>query len=461
MEQRSITRCLAEWAEEKTWESVPDRYQVESLDSLVDTVGVALAGSVEDGAVLVRRFMTAPKPEGAAEVWGSDATASAAAAAYTNGVAAHVLDFDDVHYPIHGHPSCVLFPALFAAGQEFDVSGARILEGYVVGIGIMAAVAKYFGDDHYSRGWHSTSTCGAIGAAAGVAKTLGMAAPEIATAIGAAVSMSSGVRANFGTMMKSVHSGLAARAGVETAVLVRSGLSGSPEALEDRVGGISLFGDGSWTQDGQAAGKVLRDVAENGLEGKGIKRYPCCGGSHFGVDAALDVRAELSSGAEIAAIQVDIPEGARTALIHDDPSTGLAAKFSLPYTVAVSLAHGVPTMSDFTDAAVQDDRTRQLMSVLTVREEAGSGHAAGSLEARYAQVTVTTTTGQKISHRVHHARGSAHRPLTSDEVDEKFLSCAGLIIPGTKAEQLLGRLRQLGQERSVRGLFGAAARPAR
>jgi 2-methylcitrate dehydratase PrpD len=460
MEQGSITRSLSEWAAEKTWESVPPRYQREAVDSLVDTVGVGFAGSVEDGAVLVRRFMTQASPQGSAEIWGSGGGVSAATAAYVNGVAAHILDFDDVSYALHGHPSCVLYPALFAAGQEYGVPGARILEGYVVGVGVMTAVKKSFGDGHYSRGWHSTSTCGAIGAAAGVARSLGMSAPEIAAAIGAAVSMAAGVRANFGTMMKSVHSGMAARAGVEAALMVRSGLTSSPSALEDRLGGIALFGDASWVQEGEASAAALRDTAEHALESKGLKRYPCCGGSHFGVDAALEVRAQLPAGAEIESVRVDIPSGARTALIHDDPSTGLEAKFSLPYTVALSLAHGVPEMSHFTDSAVQDERTRHLMSVMTVHEDSSGGSAAGSLDARYAEVTVRTTTGDTLTHRVHHPRGTANRPLTSDEVDQKFLSCAAIVTPDPQSEKLLERLRDLGTEQSVRGLFADVATPA-
>ena len=98
---------------------------------------------------------------------------------------------------------------------------------------------------------------------------------------------------------------------------------------------------------------------------------------------------------------------------------------------------------------------------LAVHEDASGGSAAGALDARYAEVSVRTTTGETISHRVVHPRGTAERPLSSDDVDQKFLDCAGMVAGPPQTEKLLGRLRDLGATESVRGLFaeiGGAAR---
>lgn len=441
-----LTLTLAEWAETRTWAGASEEERASSLASLVDTVGVAVAGASHPAATIARDMMIRTTQPGEAQVWGHPVRLQAGSAAYANGVASHVLDFDDVHHLIHGHPSCVLFSALIAAAQERDLPGFRVLDGYLSGIGIMSAVSALYGSTHYGDGWHSTATCGSVGAAAGVAAMLDLGPEGIAGAMGAAVSMASGVRANFGTMMKSAHVGYAARAGVEAALLVDSGFSSSTAALESGVGGLSVFGAGR-SQDEPPTVAELVDIADSGLHGKGIKLYPCCGGSHFAIDAAIDVNTELGS-TPIESVRVDIPMGARTALIHDNPKDGLEAKFSLPYTVAVALLRGAPTLSDFSDEVVSGGEVQSVMELIDVVEEDAVGDSSGSMDARYAVVTVVAKDGRTISCRTDHVRGSSDRPLSASVIDSKFTSCVG----PDDSDQWLRQLRGLDQLATARGL---------
>lgn len=463
-ERDTLSSVLARWSVEIDPDSLSRNLRAKVDDSIVDTVGVAIAGLDHSSFDGIRRLIGQVEPaapggvsstrEGRAERWSDGGCVSAPAAALANAAAGHLLDFDDTHYLIHGHPSTVVVPAAVAAAQEAGASGFDVVRGYLAGIGVMAAIARAFGPEHYSRGWHSTSTCGVFGAAAAASVAAGLDAPQTADALGAAASFSQGVRANFGTVLKPLHAGLAARAGVEAMLLARAGVHSAPDAIEGRFGSLLLFGDGSWSLD--AVDQLLSE-ADAAPEGLGLKLYPCCRGAHFAVDAALEVRQAIPPGETVRTVLVTVPLGAKTALIHDDPQTGLEAKFSLPYAVATALVRGVPVIAHFEDDAVSDPEVRAVMSRIVVVEDARGGDLSATMTGRYADVEVTTESGLRRRARVDDAKGSATRPLASSEVDSKFLSAVSASRGDEAAAMLLRRLRLLPAVADARGLFASSA----
>lgn len=451
----NLAAALATWAAQAGPDDLDAVQRRRVSDSIVDTIGVAAAAArrVELAPVLG----LAAGSSGGAVRWGGTEACDAPTAALLNATAGHLLDFDDTHYLIHGHPSTVVLPAAFAAAEAAGAGGGRVLRGYVAGIGVMAAMARGLGPEHYSRGWHSTSTCGVFGAAVAAAVAMGLDAEQIAEALRISASSSLGIRANFGTILKPLHAGFAARAGVEAARLAAAGVVGSPVALEGALGTIALFGDDDALPLTEEKVVQLLQDARDAADDLGLKLYPCCRGSHFSIDAALDVRAQLPASARIGDVEVTVPLGSRTALLYDDPQDGLQGKFSLPYTVATSLVRGLPLIEHFEDGAVRDPVVRDVMRRLRVNEDASRGDLSSTMTGRYAVVTVTDDRGRTWSARVDDARGSATRPLTSDEVDEKFLGCVRPVFGDEGAVTLLGRLRTIGSLRSVAGVFPAIA----
>lgn len=452
MSAEPLGRALAEWATGVRWEALAPRDQERVLDALVDTVGVALAGTQHPEFALIRTAADrlGMLTDGVAELWGSEQRLGSGAAALLNATAGHLLDFDDVHYLLHGHASTVLWPALIAVAQTEGVGGQRLLEAYVAGVGAMAAVSTAFGPRHYTVGWHSTSTIGAIGTAVGVGVALGLDAVGIHAALGAGVSMASGVRANFGTPLKPLHAGLAARGGIEAAYLALAGVVPSPVALEGALGGVAVFGDGSWAGEAEPVLEAARD----GLDELGIKPYPACRGAHYAIDAALEVYGQLD-GAGIESVSVRVPLGAKVALLYDDPGSGLEAKFSLPYAVGTTLAHGLPTLERFTDAAVDDPATRAVMSRISVTEDDSAGDLSASMTGRYAEVRVVTADGRSVQARVDDARGSWSRPLSREEIDAKFVATAGTVLTPDRVSGLLDDLRHADKLEELHGLLSA------
>ena len=142
-------------------------------------------------------------------------------AALANGTAAHALDYDDMCFVSLAHPSAPLVSAALAAAELAGASGAALLDAYVVGFELEGRLGRAMNPRHYQRGWHCTSTLGTIGAAAAASRLLGLDARPTGHALAIAASEASGLKENFGTMVKPLHAGLAARNGVLAAQLAQ------------------------------------------------------------------------------------------------------------------------------------------------------------------------------------------------------------------------------------------------
>lgn len=147
-------------------------------------------------------------------------------------VAAHVLDYDDLHVPSTTHISTVCVPVALALG------GGPV--DNLAGAGVMARLGWLLGWEHYAAGWHATATTGVIGAASVAASRFGLSDQQREIAIALAVSSSSGVQRAFGSDAKSLQVGLAALAGVQAALLAADGAVANSAAVEqwlELVGG--------------------------------------------------------------------------------------------------------------------------------------------------------------------------------------------------------------------------------
>src|SRR6267142_1044663 len=213
-----------------------------AIDAIADTIGCMVAGVDDFSTQAVRRAVaTQLSISGESPVMGGG-RAPAAIAAMVNGTAAHALDYDDNFHPAISHASAVLVPALLAAAWPMKISGRALVDAYLVGLEAQAAVGIGVNPSHYTAGWHSTSTCGAIGTAAGVSRLIGLDAAAMARAMSMAVSLASGIKGQFGTPAKPFHAGMAARNAVEAAALGRAGMTGRFDILETAQGFRDLFG---------------------------------------------------------------------------------------------------------------------------------------------------------------------------------------------------------------------------
>ena len=433
----------------------PAGARARAATAVMDTIGVAIAGVGEPAARIVRETLsTGP----GSSVWGTGLRAAPADAALANGTAAHALDYDDMCFVSLAHPSAPLVPAIVAAGEYVGASGRAVLDAYVVGFEIQARLGRLMNPRHYQRGWHCTSTLGAISAAGGAARLLGLDAAATAHALAIAASSASGLKENFGTMVKPLHAGLAARDGVMAALFAKGGLTGSAKAIDGPQGFLHAFDSERSDLASEIHDLGQRwEILDTGIT---VKLYPSCAGTHPTLDALLDLLAQHHFTAdEVERIDIDVDPIVPTILLYARPASALEAKFSMPFCAAAAVVFGRVGVDTFDGAfdgvRLRDERVDSMMARVTMRVNDTIGQGKPALTE--ARVHVTLRDGRTLVKDAHGARGYPANPASAAELAGKFLACAAPAIGERHATHALSLLGAVGELSNIEELTRALA----
>jgi len=429
--------------------TIPERCVGAARVGMADCIATMIAGAREQPVEIVRSLAAAATgPDTAPEV-PSGRLLSPADAALVNGVAGHVLDYDDV--ALDGHTSVVLTPAILAEGWALGSSGAEAIAAYIAGYEVWGALMELEPGALHERGFHPTATWGPLAAAAACARLHKLDAEATRNAIAIAASLAGGLVANFGTMTKSLHAGRAAQAGVIAARLAKGGFTGASDALERPTGFLKAY---SQSGTPNVAPGDLRLGQDWRLERHGInvKRYPACYATHRSIDAMLDlVREHQVTPADVGEIRVRI--GAMQALMlrNHAPTTGLEAKFSIEFALASALIARRVGLEQLTDAFVR--RPEVVAAMGRVACTTTSERTSGIPFAPADEVSLVLASGRELKGApVSHAKGSWQRPLTEAEFEEKFLDCSSGALGANQAKALFASLMRLDDLASLREL---------
>ncbi|MFZ3310032.1 MAG: MmgE/PrpD family protein [Xanthobacteraceae bacterium] len=418
----SFTLDLGRFVAALALPQIPADGQKIARTGIADCFGVLIAGARDPEVALVDRELGSGSGGTLVSLIPSSARRTADAAALVNGVAAHVLDYDDVS--LDGHPSAVLVPAILAQGEASGSSGAEMLTAYIAGFEVWGELLAREPIPLHRKGWHPSAVLGTVAAAAACAKLRGLDAKGNATAIAIAASMSSGLVANFGTMTKSFQVGRAAQSGVIAARLAQAGLTASLDALEHPAGllnALSMEGTAALDRPFSAAQKEWYIVSH----GLNIKRYPICYATHRSIDAALDLvsRYDLTPDA-VKRIRVSTGRTQMLMLRNSAPQTGLEAKFSMQFAMAAALVARTVGLRELTDDFVRRPDVQAIFPRVVL--DGTDVTKPGSNFAPFDAVEITMVGGETLkSEPVEYAKGSHERPLSRDELWNKFADCLG------------------------------------
>jgi len=448
----TAVEMLSTWLAEapSTW---PDEAWHQARRSFIDTVGVMIAGAREPATRIIDETVTT-WGVGKSVVFGSDQKQSPPFAALVGGTAAHALDFDDNFDPAKAHASAVLVPAIMAAGDDLGATGRQALDAYIIGLQVMGRVGQGVNPFHRARGWHATATLGTIGAAAAVARLLKLDAIRAAHAISLSTSMAGGFMSQFGTMTKPAHAGLAAQGGIMAAYMAASGLTAGTDTLDGPQGmGTLMVGPDieilreemqgkaehgqTMTFQGTPVGEPLH-ILEYGLK---VKRFPNCGSIHRALDGLLELRSEHGLGPDnVARIVVRAPRAHLNNLMYERPVDGMQAKFSLEYGLACGLVTGGARLADYTDEAVMRPDVRREMEKV-IREP------VDKLESEFdTEVHITLVSGDVVKTSIHMPVGSKDRPMTDEQLWDKFDACVSGVLCVDASADLKQSLMAMGSD---------------
>jgi len=426
----------------------PPAARAAAARAVLDTIGVTLAGASEPAARSVQHVIAADG-SGPCRVLGAAMTASAANAALANGTAAHALDFDDMCFVSLAHPSAPLVACALAAAELAGAGGRALLDAYVVGFEIEGRFGRAMNPRHYQKGWHCTSTIGTLGAAAAAARLLGLDAAAVRHTLCIAASEASGLKDNFGSMVKPLHAGLAARNGVLAARLAQEGLTANLDAIQGSQGFLAAMDS---ERDPKDLHQVLDDlggrweILDTGIT---VKLYPSCAATHPALDVLLDLkRQEVFDADQVQAIEIGVDAVTPTVLIHSRPADGLQAKFSMPFCAAAAIVYGRVGIETFEDWQVRDPAIVSSLKRVTMCVDSTLDAAAPPLTQ--ARVTVRLQDGRGLRASANGARGYPDRPAADEELAAKFMSCAIRALPQSRAESALAAVRAIESNEDIR-----------
>ena len=439
----TMTEDIAAFVASFSLKAAPAELLPRVREAFLDSFGVMLAGCREQSAQIAARWVRSQGAVGHCSVIAApDFRTSPANAALANGVAAHTLDYD--HF---GHQSAVMVPCVLAAGEATGVSGRALIEAYVVGVEVSTLLAKRMSKSAQELGLHPAGVCGSLGATAAAARIFGLAPEQTRVALGIAASLTAGLSQNFGTMVKPLHVGNAARNGIVAAELATLGFTANSNIFDQQGG---FFGELTAADTRETLGKKFR-FSDPGIA---FKAYPCSYSSQRAVDAMIKI-AERHSVRPHDVIQITCAAAPNTfrVLIHHRPTTSLEAKFSLEYLLAAGLALKTINEECFELKHVNDPVMRELVAKVRVvdaptkRETPGEG-----------AVTVQVRTPAAVyEETVSYAPGHPKNPLSRERLGAKYQACArqaAIHEPAlSRSLEMLSRIDEIDDVRELLQLF--------
>jgi len=433
------TDHLAEFVTKSRWEDCPAEAVDIARRAILDCLGVMLAGSIEPAARIVAEVARAEGGSPLATVVGTPLRTGTVWAALANGTAAHALDFDDTNFAMLGHPSAPVLSAALAAGELVMADGRALVHAFLLGFEVETTMASVMNPPHYEKGFHATGTLGTMGAAAAAARLLGLDAAQTRAALAVAASQASGLKENFGTMTKPFHAGHAARSGVLSALLARDGFTASEQAIEGPQGYFAVLSAGKRDEQVLDSLGAPWKILETGVA---VKPYPSCACTHSIIDSALELqRTHRIRPEQVAQVTVGVNAAVPRILIHGNPRSGLEAKFSGEFSAAAALCDGRVGIATFRDDKTDDPAIRELMTRVRLVVDP---EIPGDLERHmWTRVTVRLRDGREVAIAPRPVPGHPGLPLSMDQLREKFMDCARIVLPEDRADSVRQMVEQL------------------
>jgi 2-methylcitrate dehydratase PrpD len=418
---------------------------------VLEAMGCGIFGSTQPWSRILLAEMEAEGAPGACAVFGASRMLAAPAAALVNGTAIHGFELDDLIAESITHPAACVIPAALAAAEAVGASGARLVEAIVAGYEVMHRVGLALGTEPAKRGFHTTSLVAPVACAVAAGKVMQLSLDQLYSAVGLACSAASGVKSfaagRGGGMVKRLHLGRSAEAGVRSAQLAARGFLGPPFAIDSRFGLLDVFGGA-----GADAVKLTHELGRNwAMRDVWFKVFPICGWIQSAVMLLSEARGPrpLSIG-QIKKVRIGVSAYAAKNNGEPAPIDTMGAQYSIPYCAAVALLGEPRDPRAFLSDAINDPATRALAAKVEIFVDP-------AVEAVYprqfgACARLELADGTTHERTVMECHGTPADPCTEQEHFDKFRWLAGSVLPASAISELTRLIDAMLTLASVRDL---------
>jgi 2-methylcitrate dehydratase PrpD len=443
-----VTQSLAARAQALRHDELSSEARQLVRQCMLDYVAVTLAGAGEPLAAMVLAEMQEQGGAASTTVFLHGDRLPALSAALVNGTAAHALDYDDVNLAMPGHPTAAIMPALLALAEETHASGRELIAAFVAGYETQCGAGLLVAPAHYDHGFHATGTIGALGAAAACAHLLKLDADGIANALGIAATQAAGLRSLFGTMCKPFHAGKAAHNGALAARLAKRGFVARPDVLECDQGFARTH-----STDFDPHRALTPPSHGLHLRANLFKYHAACYLTHAAVEAARRLKAEHAIATEqVKSVRIRLDRACAGVCNIAEPRTGLEAKFSLRFTMALGLA-GADTsaLSAYADEVTQDREMNRLRDKVSVEFVSG-------WPITLTEVEIALQDGRTVAARHDSGVPAADLDDQGRRLEEKFAALVEPLLGGKRTDALRQTIGRLDDLQDIGDLTGQCVR---
>ena len=392
-------------------------------------------------------FARAHSAEKTATVAASEVVCGAIEAAFSNAMLAHSDETDDSHAPSESHPGASVVPAALAAGEQFNIDGARFLRAVALGYDVGTRVTMTVGVGAFQTATHISThaLAGTFGSAAAAGSAAGLNEQQMRWLIDYASQQASGIKTwqrDTDHIEKAfLFAGMPARNGVTAALLVQAGATGVDDVLS---GQDNFLADYATQAD---PGKLIDKLGERyEITRTNIKKWTVGSPIQAPLDALdliLKRRPFEADQVQTVTVRVATSEAAIVSNreIPDICMQHMIAVMLIDKTASFKAAHDKPRMQD---PAVLKQRAKvQLIPDAELEHQ---------LPARIAIVEVTLVDGTHLTETVKAVRGTAENPMSRDEVTTKARELMTPVLGADRCAKLIQTTLNLESLKSVREL---------
>jgi len=442
----TIAERLGEHITGLNYDNLPSHVIDKTKEALLDQLGCQLVGSTLGHCNIIYDFIKdfAGQPE--ATVVNRDLKTWAHDAAFVNATFGHACEIDDHIDTGGGHPGAYSTAVSLALAEKGRANGRAIIAAIAAGYETAWRLGRTLSPASTSNGWHSQSTIGAFASTAVAAKLLNLNAGQLAQAFAIAGSQASGTGeyGMSGGEVKRMHSGLAARAGIQSAMLAKGGLTGPLTIFEGKYGMVRML-----ARKDDATPMIEGLGTEFGIMHVEFKYHPV----NISIQSPINLLTELVQSHDIKPSQVErIDVGCRTehSLTHVgaiyEPKDVLGAQFSMPFSLALRVAKRSNDLRLYTDPSVwRDPEVLGLAHRVYLHFEPrlAGNKRPGEAHGYGCHIKVTLRDGRAFENEEEYQKGNPGKPLTAAEAADKFHRLASFALPDDRIDKIISAVRRL------------------
>tara|TARA_B100000212_G_scaffold150023_1_gene112846 strand:- start:441 stop:1802 length:1362 start_codon:yes stop_codon:yes gene_type:complete len=452
MNEDGATKSLAKFAAELEFNKIPENILNYLKLLFLDGVGCCIHGNTLEWTKTLEEVVTNKEDNNQCSIIGTHKKTTLLNAVLINSTAGHGFESDDIHRESILHPNSIVVPVSINVAEKIgNINGKKFLTSVVAGYEVATRIGSAAGTELLLRGFHPQGTHGTIAAAITAGKLMDLNTDQMVHAIGIAGSLGAGLMAaQEGAMVKRLHSGRAAQAGVLAAQLSAKNFTGIQNIVEADYGGFlsSFSGKNDFNRSIRSLYKEWECM------NTGIKPYASVTSIHTALDCLKNIMEKNNiSVKNIKNIKAKISHPTYVHCAWNYKNHNItSAQMNIYYGLALIALEGELFVNQFSKDKISNPEILNFMKKITAEVDPKI-ESLGHEFRHMASIELTTNDNKKFNHTEKYRKGSPENPLTKDQIISKFKSLASYSYDETQVSKIKEKIENIELSNNIENLI--------